>query len=103
MNKEAVVVETLNDLRARLGSSAFQIVDHWETDRAAIGVARHDQPDQLVYFCSYGDLPRRYFVSLEAPAVVENELPYTSVADHHDVDFEALVGLVAAHLDCRRT
>lgn len=50
----------------------WMIVDHWNADRYAIGIAARSNPDRLVYLSSWGKAPGRFFVELETPAMNED-------------------------------
>ena len=97
LEKDASVLDTLTALQARLGDSLIPI-DHWEADLMAVGVARSDSPGRVVYFSTYGHRPNRYYVDLEFPAPAGSELPYTQGEQFDDVDFDALLAIVARHL-----
>jgi hypothetical protein len=61
--KRAAVLRLLSRLEERLGSDTFQIVDHWEGDLIAIGVAHPHNRELLVYIAANG--PEDYYVELE--------------------------------------
>lgn len=96
--KDSAVLDTLRRLRARLGGSAFTVVDHWDCDLMATGIARPEAPDRLLYFSVRGRERGDYFVSLEGPPDPGSDVPYAALGDHEGVDFEGLVALVTAHL-----
>jgi hypothetical protein len=53
------------------------ILDHWDTDRCAVGFANRSDPDRLGYLSSWGKLPGHYFLELETPNPDE-ELGYSA-------------------------
>lgn len=98
LTKHASVLATLRRLRGRFGSAAFAVVDRWESELRALGVAHPDEPRRLVHFCTH-DRPRgRDAVELELPPAAGSDQPYSSGGWYEDVDFATLAALVAAHL-----
>ena len=67
-DKDDEIRDLLSWLRSRLGQN-FVVIDHWEADRSAIGVAATDDPKQLVYIASRGQPAGPYFVELETHRV----------------------------------
>jgi len=100
MEKHPSVVEALAALRARFGDE-LTVVDHWEGDLMAIGVARADALDCLVYLSTAQRAPGRYYVDLELPAPSGSDLPYQQGERFADVDFDKLVDIVSRHLGLR--
>ena len=97
LEKDTAIFELLDRLRASLGRGSFQVVDHWDTDREAIGVAHPGDVRVLAYLALTAD-PIRYTVYLELPSKDGDEVSYTPAGEHHDVTFEKLVGVVRRHL-----
>lgn len=89
--------QTIRDLVAALPmkENAWVVVDHWDADLCAIGIARADRPRQLVYISTFGRDPRRYDYQCEMPSGPED---FRTTAAGDDVDFEALLGAVRKHL-----
>jgi hypothetical protein len=98
LEKDTAIFELVDRLRASLGRSSFQVVDHWDADREAIGVAHPRDVRVLAYLALTAD-PLRYTVYLELPSKDDDEFPYSAAGEHHDVTFEELVGVVRQHLD----
>ena len=72
-SKTYEIQETVEWLKGRFGPSLV-VVDHWESDMAATGLAIESQPDRLVYIATEAP-PNTYFVELEtAPSMVPNYL-----------------------------
>jgi hypothetical protein len=67
LQKHKSITELLDRLRTRLGTAAFDVIDHWEGDLCAVGVARPDEHGILVYVSTFGEPEGSYFVSLELP------------------------------------
>ena len=99
--KDASVVAVVDQLRSRFGADALLVVDHWEADRCAIGLSRPDEPERLVYVCTFGKPPGRYDVSLELPPARGDDFPYTPAGDRSDLDFGELATVVGEHLGLR--
>jgi hypothetical protein len=53
LQKHDAVLEMLIKLERRLGRGAFQIVDHWESDLDAVGVAHPRNRALLAYISAY--------------------------------------------------
>jgi hypothetical protein len=99
-SKDAEIREVLSWLRDRLGPT-FLVIDHWDGDLCAIGVAATHDPKQLVYISSWNRPGGRYFVELETAPAPGSEMPYTSVSKFDTVDREELACIVAQHLTPR--
>lgn len=96
-HKDASIHEVVAKLREELGTTAFEIVDHWEDDLCAIGLARPGNHSVLVYVATYALPAHTYFASLELPSIAEG-LPYKSAGEFNDLDFDGLVNVVKKHL-----
>ena len=95
-------MDTVAALHARLGDQLV-VVDHWEADRTAIGVARADNTGRLVYFSIWNRSPNRYYVDVEFPPRAGSELPYEQGERFDDVDFEELVAIASRHLGLEKS
>ena len=95
-DKDEEIQQVITNLQNEFGLGAFDIVDHWEADSLAIGIARPDNHGILVYIATYeSDDP--YFVSLETPPVNE-DFPYQQREVFDGIDFIALGNVVKKHL-----
>ena len=97
-DKDDEIRDLLSWLRSRLGQN-FVVIDHWEADRSAVGVAATDDPKQLVYIASRGQPAGPYFVELETAPGEGSDLPYTMVGRFEAVDREQLLRITAQHLN----
>jgi hypothetical protein len=97
VDKETRLKNTIERLRKMFGAAAFDIVDHWDIDWRAVGVARPDDHGVLVYLSTHNQMDGRYFVSLELPSS-DAEMPYDSAGEFKNVDFDELAGIVKKHL-----
>jgi hypothetical protein len=96
-DKDTSIREVIAKLQSELGTSFFDIVDHWEADLCAVGIARPDNHEVLVYISTCSLPEHGYFVSLELPSV-EEDFPYQAAGEFDDLDFEALVSIIKRHL-----
>ena len=101
LQKDESIIRLLDRLRGRLGAGAFDVVDHWEGDLCAVGIARPDEHGVLVYVCTAHEPEDTYFVSLELPPRPGDEQwanhPYTPAGEQRVQGFEALVQVVQGH------
>ena len=79
-----------------LGEDAFDIVDHWEDDLCAIGIAKPSNHEVLVYIAT-SDRKGRYDVDLELPPKNREECPYTDAGQYRNVTFANMVKLIKDH------
>jgi hypothetical protein len=94
-SKDAKISEVLLWLKDRIGS--FSVIDHWEGDRRAIGVAAKHNPKQLVYIC-YEGRSDDYSVELETAPPPDSEMPHATIGRFNGVLREELARIVAQHL-----
>ncbi len=99
LQKDESVIRLLDRLRSRLGAGAFDVVDYWEADLCAVGIARPDSHGVLVYVCTYGRTDDRYFVSLELPAPAGSDMPYAAAGEQDAASFEELLEIIQRHFD----
>lgn len=99
IQKDKSVIHLLDGLRALLGSAAFDVVDHWEADLCAIGIARPDNHGFLVYISTFGKSGEGCSVCLELPPQSGSDIPYTAVNDREANSVEELAEMVRRHFD----
>jgi hypothetical protein len=87
----------LTALRLRLGANAFDVVDHWDADLCAVGIARPDNHGILVYVSTYRRADQNYFVSLELPPDPGDELGYKDMGERETKGFDELVDVIRKH------
>jgi hypothetical protein len=98
-SKANLVVELVDVLRSRLGSDAFQIIDHWPDDPMAIGIASPQNAGVLAYIAVTPEADAPYFVSLELPPEGKwADHPYTPGDERHECGIDDLVATIAAHM-----
>ena len=90
---------TIRDLMATLGlaSRGWRIVDHWEADLQAVGVASERDLRRLIYISTFSRASGRYDYECETPEG-PSEQDYLTTASGKDVDYETLLGAMEAHL-----
>jgi hypothetical protein len=98
-SKAKLVVELIDVLRTRLGSDAFQVIDHWPDDPMAVGIAAPQDAGVLAYVSVTPDADDPYFVSLELPPEGEwADHPYTPGDERNECGIDELVATISAHL-----
>jgi hypothetical protein len=98
MNKDDNVRLFLAALQRRFGD-AVAVVDHWEGDRLAVGVARRGTEEPLAYVCArHHARGVRYYVALELPPSPGSDMPYVDAGERADLTLDKAVDLVARHL-----
>lgn len=102
LQKDETIVRLLAALCERLGVGVFDVVDHWDADLCAVGIARPDNHRVLVYINTFGQAEGTYFVSLEIPPKPTDkewaDHPYTPAGDCEAHSFDPLVEIVQKHL-----
>lgn len=96
--KDQRLMVVLTELEESLGPGAFRIVDHWESDRMAIGIA-HPNDEHLLAYVALGNADDRYEVELETEPFHDSELPYAVSGRFNDITLGELKTLVAQHLN----
>jgi len=95
--KHESIVATISALTTRLGRDAFDIVDHWDGDLCAIGIASPDNHGVLAYISTY-ERQDRFFVSLELPPDPDEDYPYKNAGSTEAASIDELVEIVHNHL-----
>jgi hypothetical protein len=96
--KESKLLDLIARLSRRLGPDAFDIVDHWDGDLCAIGIASPSTHGFLAYLSTHNRPDGRYDVELETPPLPGTNHLYEPAGGFDDLDFEAVVQLVQEHL-----
>lgn len=95
MNKEPAILELVRALS--LDAKGWQVVDHWEADRCAIGIAADDNPRRLVYVSCFGTHAGRFNYECEAPEGPE-ATHYRIERSGEGVELPELVRVLKQHL-----
>ena len=98
LKKGPAILNVLGRLADHLGPETFDIVDHWDDDRTAVGIANPREHRILVYISTFGTPDGRYAVELEAPSEPGRNLPYRITSSRSGLNFEQLVAVVRRHL-----
>jgi len=96
LDKDPRLFDVIQRLRRKLGRSSFIIVDHWEADREAIGIAKPTDPRVLAHIALTVS-PEHWMVHLESPAEPGSDLPYTSAGAFFEQDFDSMVHVIREH------
>ncbi len=83
--------------RLELPRRGWIIVDHWEGDRCAVGVAARRSPHVLVYVSSFGMDRGRFYYTCESPSA-DADVPYEVASEGADVSFDELLAAMELHL-----
>lgn len=96
--KDESILGFLARLSSELDPRLWRIVDHWEIDLHAIGIARPDDPGVLVYVSTWRQRPGRYDCSLELPPLPGGDVPFRSVGEKDGIEFPDVLRLIQEHL-----
>jgi hypothetical protein len=97
--KSDPILAVIASLTERLGSEAFQVVDHWPTDVDAVGIASPRDASRLMYVSCYGCAGHEYFVSFEAaPVGYAADMPYTPLGERSVHGLDALAEAFRRHI-----
>ncbi len=94
--KSAQIEQLVADLREELGSASFDVVDHWEADLTAIGLACPSDHSRLVYVDAA--TPPLFTAILEVAPEAGSDLPYADVGTHDELTLAELAQVVRSHL-----
>ena len=98
MEKDPELIRAVDVLRRRFGDTMV-LVDHWEADLTAVGIARRGAEQRLAYVSvKTGSAGARFYVALENPPELGSDLPYASAGDHDDLSLADAADIVAEHL-----
>lgn len=95
--KDESILRLIEKLKCAMGEDAFSVVDHWDADLLAIGIAKPENNDLLVYVSTYRQPFGSYFVSLQFPARPFSELPYSQGDEFQVRGFHELVEVIQRH------
>jgi hypothetical protein len=68
LRKHASIWKFLGELAQHIDSEQYQVIDYWESDLYAVGVAPPDDPAQLVYVSTFGQSPGTFAYECEVAA-----------------------------------
>jgi hypothetical protein len=93
--KSTQIEQLLVDLQRELGSASFDVIDHWEADLTAIGIACPSDHSRLVYIDA---ATPRFTAILEVAPEAGSALPYAEVGIHDELTLADLAQVVRSHL-----
>lgn len=95
LEKHPALLDLLKNLERSLGPGAFQVVDHWQGDSDAIGVAHPLNRKLLAYIAAHGS--DDFYIELELPPQPGSELPYSVAGEFQSLSFDQAAVIVAEH------
>ena len=97
-SKSLRLLALVDRLRHDLGQDYFVEVPHWDSDQAAIGLGRPDDPRFLVYLSAQPDGCEIY-VECEVPASDDNlGVPYEVALSGDYAEYDQVFDIVRSHL-----
>jgi hypothetical protein len=98
MQKDPELIRALDVPRRRFGDTMV-VVDHWEADLTAVGVARTGFEQRLAYISVHSNSERpKFYVALENPPERGSEMPYANAGDYGDLSLTDAADIIAKHL-----
>jgi hypothetical protein len=94
--KSAQIEQLVADLQEELGSASFDVVDHWDADPTAIGLACPSDHSRLVYVDAA--TPPLFTAILEVAPEAGSDLPYAEGGTHDELTLAELTRVVRSHL-----
>jgi hypothetical protein len=98
MEKAPELIEAVSAIRRRIGDTMV-VVDHWESDLMAVGIAREGSEQRLAYI-SVRPSPNgsRYYVALENPPRLGSATPDENAGERGDLSLAEAAEVIAGHL-----
>lgn len=98
MDKDHSILALIAQLRADLGDDQFDIVDHWDGDLCAIGVAKPSDHALLAYISTSVRPQGNYFLELETAPGESSEV-YDVAGRYDSIVYSDLLERIDRHLD----
>jgi hypothetical protein len=95
--KEPRIRELVHELEAVMPGESYQIVDHWDADTCAIGVASRSDPRRLVYVSTYDQSDGTYAFECEVPMDADAD-DYQVVDEGAGLRLDTLLLKIREHL-----
>ena len=96
--KNKVIIDLISRIDAAIGKDNYQLVDNWDDEIDAVGIAHPKDRKLIVYICAYDT---GYFVSTEFPRENQNKkkdaLPYNPGKNYNDLKFDELIEIILKH------
>ena len=96
IDKDRSILGLLSRLHTELGAKAFDVVDHWDSDLCAIGLAMPADHATLIYVSSYGHPDGEFDYELENAPTTAGDV--YSVAGRGNATYVELLGIIRTHL-----
>lgn len=97
LNKDQSLRDVLARLVSDLGEGVFEVVDHWDGDLCAIGLARPADQRYLVYVCTFPPETELFAYECERPPT-DPDFPYDSDGMVEEASYDQLLDAVRQHL-----
>ena len=98
LKKDVSILRMLERFRSSFGANAFHVVDNWDADLYAVGIANPQNHGRLVYISTFEKAPDEYFVELESDSGQAEDAYYRVVGRYESVPWNELVAIVARHI-----
>lgn len=101
LTKDRSIWQFLADLSAKIESSRYQVVDHWDADLFAIGLASLADAHRLVYVSTHERRTGQFFAECEQAGVGSVDgaaSAYESVSVFESISLEDLIATIERHL-----
>jgi hypothetical protein len=95
LRKDKSIWKFLGELADHIDSRKYQVVDYWEADLHAIGVASPNNPDHLVYVCSFEQPPGTFVYECETSNA---EIPHATTSRGTASSVHELASVIHRHL-----
>ncbi len=95
IRKDKSIWILLGELAGCIDSRSYQVLDHWEADLHAIGVAAPDNPEQLVYVCTFDQPPGTSAYECESSG---SGAPYAATSSGTAASVLELASIIERHL-----
>ena len=97
LRKDGSIIRILDRLQELLGVGSFDVVDKWDADLCAVGIARPDDHGVLVYISTFKVHGEGCWVSLELPPNAGSDDPFTPGGDRDVANVGELADIVRQH------
>ncbi len=96
--KDESILALLANLAAEIDRNLWKVVDYWNADLCAVGIASATDTRFLVYVSTWRQPPGTYAYECEGPPLPGSDFPYESVASGEGATFSQLVDALRKHL-----
>ena len=96
LNKDKSIKAVLERISSNIGEENLCLVDHWDADLCAIGIAKKDDNAQLVYISTYNKPYREFYYELEFSSKIKADT--SNLQLEGDVKYNELIKIIKSHL-----